>query len=218
MSVTPLRKSQNHPIFQDIGTIKSIEADSSFVIETETGAFHATRAVCCLVDPIKEDEVLFAGRADGDLFVLGVLKRNSEEPTTLSTEGDTRFNVRKGRLSFVAKEGVDIVTGAVLSLASKEFKVNTNSGNIFIDKLAYIGHKASAEVEAVKFFVSVMDTVADRLSQRTKLAYKIVEILDHVKAKQIEYRAEENLKLRAHNNLFFADLLTKIDSDQIQLG
>ena len=218
MSITPLRRTTDDVVFQDIGVIKRIEDDATFVIENKLGTFRAARAVSCLVDPVEEDEVLFAGRVDGDLFVLGVLRREAEGPKTLSTEGDTRFNVRNGRLTFVAKEGVDIIAGVVLALTSRELKINTSSGNILIDKLSYIGRKAAAEIETVKIFAHLMDTVADRLSQRTKLAYKVVEILDQVKAKQIEYKAEENLKLRAHNNLFFADILTKIDSDQIQLG
>jgi hypothetical protein len=217
MNVAPIRKALTHEVVQGVGTVSSIDG-ADYLVENEDGTFRAARAVCCLVEPVERDEVLFAGRMDGELFVLGVLRRIAGQPTTISTQGDTRFNIRNGRLSLVAREGIDLVTTKVLALASRELKVNAIEGDVWIDKLAYLGRKALAEVEAIKVFADVLDTVAERVSQKAKQSFKFIEVIDQIRSKQIDYKAEETLGLRGHNTMIFADLLTKIDSDQIQLG
>jgi hypothetical protein len=217
MKVLPLREELRHKVFQGIGTVISID-EGDYFVEHEDGRFRAVRAICCLVEPIEQDEVLFAGREDGDLFILGVLKRKVEQPTTIGIQGDTRFRVGNGKLSLVAQEGLDFVTGKVLSLSSRDLKVNAAEGDLWIDNLVYLGRRALAEISAVKVFAGVLDTVAERVSQKAKQSFKFIEMIDQIRSKQIDYRAEENLRLRGHNNMIYADLLTKIDSDQIQLG
>lgn len=217
MSVAPLRKAMSREVYQSTGTVISIDGQD-YVVENEDGSFRAARAVCCLVEPIVDDEVLFVGREDGELFVLGVLKRTAEQPTTISTDGDTRFHVGSGKLALVAKDGVDLVTTTVLALTSCELKVNAREGDVLIDKLAYIGRKALAEVGVFKVVAGALDTVADRVTQKARMSFKLIDLVDQVRSKQIDYKAQETLNLRGHNNMFFADLLTKIDSDQIQLG
>jgi hypothetical protein len=218
MSIMAVKKLADREVFQDIGIVESIEDSGACTIKTPDGVYRATPAVSCLVEPERGDEVLFAGRQDGDLHVLAIIERTVEGPTRIGARGDIDFTAKEGRLSFVAKEGIDLVTSATLAMASSAFKLNTRTGDIFVEKLTVLAQKALAEVEAVKLFAGLFDSVVERVSQKVNRSFRFVELIDQVRSKQIDYRAEENMSLRGHNTLINADLLTKIDADQVQIG
>lgn len=216
MSITPL-KNTDEAVIREIGRVERVE-NGRHVVVTETGRFSTTKAVSCLVEPIIDDEVLFAGRASGDLFIIAILQRESDAPTQLSVEGDATFQVKEGRLAFVAKEGIDLVTSAALSMTSRGIKLNAEEGDLFIDRLTFLGRKALAELDVAKVFAGTVDSVMDRFTRKVKSSFRFVEGVDQVRAKQVDYTAKENMRLRGRNALMNADLLFRIDGDSIQLG
>ena len=204
-------------VFQDVGTVDEIEGDT-FVVRNSAGQFRAKQAVSCLVEPEPNDEVLFAGRRSGGLYILGVLERPEGTVTRLCVPGDLTIQLREGKLVFAASEGVDIMTSKDISMTSTSFTLRALQGEVFFDRLAYLGKKAIAEVESVKTAVTYFDSVLERFTQRVKRSYRTVAEIDQVRSKQIDYSAKQNMRLRGKNALVNADALVKIDGEQIHLG
>ncbi len=218
MSIGTVRKlDQGDEVFQNVGTVVEMRG-KELVVENGSGRFDATPAVSCLVEPEKDDEVLFAGRRNGPLYVLAVLERQGEQATRIKADGDLSLLVKDGKFTVVTAEGVELVSSKDINMTSAGINMRAAEGQVFFDKLTYLGRKVFAEVEQAKTFFGLFDSVLERFSQRVKRSYRWVEQLDQVRSNQIDYQAKENLRLRGQNALVNADLLVKIDGDQIHLG
>jgi hypothetical protein len=187
-------------------------------IDSEYGELFARRAVSCLVEPAVGDRVLVAGDLNEDLFVIAVLEQGNVSATRITVAGDLHLGVPNGRFSIVSAQGVDLVSAGDISLTSSELSVRSDKGHIFFDQLSYIGRKVMAQAMVFKFVGEIFDTVAERITQKVKRSYRIVEEIDQVRSNQIDYRAEKNMSLKGQNALITADELVKIEGDQIHLG
>jgi hypothetical protein len=186
------------------------------VVRTARGEVSAARAASCLVDPAPDDVVLLAV-ADARAYVLAVLEHASEG-TECRVEGDLRLRVEGGRFTVVADEGVELVTPKTLTLLAAELGARAAVGEVWFDRLAYAGARVTAEVERVKATVGTLDQSLDRWSQRVKRAFRRVEELDHLRAGQIDYVAQEMLRVHGENAVVTAEKLVKLDGEQIHLG
>jgi hypothetical protein len=206
------------PTFQDRGTVVAIEGED-IVVHSKDGRFHARRAVSCLVEPAVDDEVLIAGWPSGELYILAILERPDDTSTRVNAPGDVTFQVANGSFTVVAARGVNVVSADDIQLTStKAFQIKAAEGQVFIERLAYLGQRAFAEISQAKMLVGALETVADRILQRVKRSYKFVEELDQVRAEYIDQAAEKNLRIRGENALVNAKKLVKLDAEQIHMG
>lgn len=202
-------------VIQEIGAIAAIE-DGRFVIEGN-GRFRAKRAVSCLVEPEVGDEVLFAGRSSGDLYVLAVLERKAAGAVLVRAPGDLTIKA-DGRIAIASPEGVDVVTSKNIALTGGGIEVRAGHGHVFVRHLDFIGEKLVGEVEALKVVSGKIERIAERVIERVKRSYRFIEEMDQLRAGQIEYVAEETMRLKGENAFVQADKLAKVDGDQIHLG
>jgi hypothetical protein len=74
------------------------------------------------------------------------------------------------------------------------------------------------EIAAVKLVAGAVDSVLDRVTQRVKRAYRIVEEMDQLRAKRVDYSAEKSLHVHAENAMVSATGVVKLDGEHIHLG
>lgn len=213
------RKIEHSGALQEIGSVVRAEG-SLFIVRAGSGELEARRAVSCLIEPIPGDVVLLATASSpgGRSYVLAVLEREAGARASIALDGDMEIKLRKGRFTVAAQEGVTLVSGKDVTLASAELDVNAASGTVSVDRLSVLGSFLRAEVEILKVFAHSLDSVMDRVSQKVKRSFRTVEELDQVKAAQVDYRATETMHLRGENTMIAADELVKVDAEQIHLG
>ncbi|HSN97489.1 MAG TPA: DUF3540 domain-containing protein [Candidatus Nanopelagicales bacterium] len=188
------------------------------VVRRDDAEHRARRAVSCLVDPALGDRVLFAVLEDGSAFVLAVLEREEESPATISLDRDVSFRVPRGRFDVVAGEGVGLTSTGEVSVMSAGFEVRAAEGRVALDRLTLVARQLLAETTAVKVVAGAIDSVVDRVTQKVKRAYRIVEEMDHLKAKRADWSAEKSLHLHAENAMVSATGVVKLDGEHIHLG
>lgn len=192
-------------------------AGDRFVARTATRDHEARRALSCLVEPAVGDTVLLAV-APSTCFVLAVLTRAEGAPAELRLTGDLTLRLARGRFTVVADEGVELATGARIQMLAGELGVQAGAGEVFIDRLALVGSRVTAEVERVKTVAATLDQTLDRWSQRVKRVFRRVEEIEQVRAEQIDYAAETTLRAHGRNTVVTAEQLVKMDGEQIHLG
>lgn len=202
---------------QTYGMVVAVEEDG-ISVDTEYGELFAMRAVSCLVEPSAGDRVLIAGDLNEDLFVIAVLESRDMSATKISVAGDLHLGIPNGRFSVASAKGLDLVSAADISVTSQEMAVHSGKGRIFFDSLSYVGSRVMAQAGAFKLVGGLFDTIAERISQKAKRSYRVVDEVDQVRSCQIDYRAEKNMRLKAQNALVSADELVKVDGGQIHLG
>jgi hypothetical protein len=214
-AVTALK--QEHNYMQGIGTALSCDSNT-ILVSMDQGVFTAKRALSCLVDPEEKDRVLVAGVPGADLFVIAVLDSPETRPMTLSIQGECSVKVSDGILKITAQEGINVISPKTLAMDAADISMNASRCRLVIGTLNYIGSRLSAYSEKIMIVGAVFDSIMERVAQRFKRSYRVIEEVDYLRSDTIEYRADKNLSLRGQNALIDADDLVRIDGDQIHLG
>lgn len=218
-------------VFQAMGTIVRIEG-ATLVIQTERaalvdgksarrGEIRARRAVSCLIEPQLHDFVMLGGQSlssgqSRTVYVLAVLERESPD-AAISCEGNLDLKVNE-RFRVVAREGVDIVSSKDVNVMATEVGIHASRAKLFASEILAIGSEVLGELANVKLRGNFFDKVYERVSERVKRSYRHVDEIDQLKAKQMDYMAEETLCLRSENMVAVAKDLVKVDGEQIHFG
>lgn len=213
------RKQQHDPeVSQTLGTVVRVE-QGVLVVETETREVRARRATSCLLEPLPGDLVLVAAvDFDQDVYVLAVMEREAGAPASIVADGDLAIKLSGGALDVVAAQGVRVVSSKEVSVVSAAIRVNAVDGSVALERLSFLGKFLRAEIGKAKVFGETFDSVLDRVSQRVKRSYRIIEECDHVRAEQLDYAAKKRLSLHGETALLTARHLAKVEGDQIHLG
>ncbi|WP_437925189.1 DUF3540 domain-containing protein [Sorangium sp. So ce291] len=190
---------------------------SAYIVETEDGEVRAKRATSCLLEPAAGDLVLLAA-VNGAHYILAVLEREQGAPSHLVCEGDLQIRLQRGSLGLSAPDGVHVASGKDLSMAASTFRVQAREGHIALGLLSFVSETVRAEVDRAKLIGRSLDAQLERLMQRVKRSYRIVEEADHVRAERIDYAAKGSLAMHGENAKITASHVVKIDGDQIQVG
>jgi hypothetical protein len=196
-------KLENEGVFETTGTVTRI-TDGLIEVRGSEGTFRASRAVSCLVTPEEGDLVLLMGPHSAGLYVLAVLERPGCPDTRISTDGNLAIELRSGRLTVAASEGLNLVSKKAVAIAADRLDARAREGSLFLG--------------SVKLIAGAVDSTLDRLSQTVRRVYRRVKELDHLRAGQIDYATEGNLRLHGENTLMTARELVKADAKQIHFG
>lgn len=189
--------------FQTVGRVIGLAGDLVEVLTSE-GIVEARRALACLIEPEKDDTVLVVGPSSPQPFVLAVLSRPDHTRARISVDGDCTFESRSGRLTFAATGDIDIISKRSLSLASDRVELRAGIVTIVLRR--------------VQLIASVVDATLERVTQSVKRVFRRVQEIEHVRAGQIDYSVEGNLRLHGEHTLLTARELVKADAKQIHVG
>lgn len=178
----------------------------------------ARRAVSCLVAPQAGDRVLFATLPGDEHWVLAVLAHAAPQPTRIEVDGDLELRAPAGTITAAAGRGVTVATGGEAAVLAGAVRVVAQRGLAALDELTLLAERLDAEVGRVRGTFTTVDTVLDRLSQRARRVYRVVEELDHLRARRVDYTAKDTFQVHAHDTLMTSEQLVKIDGDQIHVG
>lgn len=183
-----------------------------------SGEARAQRATSCLVAPEPGDYVLVATDGYGESYVLAVLRREDEARVKLTADGDLEIVAPAGKVAIVSREGVDIATSGDVGVAARAVSMRARVGSMVFERLSYIGDAVRAEVGKARLEGGVLERFVDRVSETVKRSFRTVEELDQVKAKRIDYGAEQSIALHSENTVVAAKELVKVDGAQIHVG
>jgi peptidoglycan hydrolase-like protein with peptidoglycan-binding domain len=203
----------------EVGRVERI-ADDVLHVRLGGGTYppvRARRAKSCLVAPEIGDKVLCAVDGDG-IFVVAVLEGRDSAPTQIAVEGDLQIRSRSGRVAVGAPQGVALVSSSDVSVSAREVNVRAPKGSVAIDDLGGFGRLVQAQVIKVTLAAKEIDTIAERLSQRVKRAFRFVEDIDQTRAGTVDLRAEKMIGIRGENAVIAARVLAKVDGEQIHIG
>jgi hypothetical protein len=202
--------------YETTGHVVRLEG-RTVVLRTGRGEIRAERAVSCLVEPVEGDYVLAAIDGRRETYVLAILRRE-ESKVTLSADGDLELKAPLGRVAIVSRDGVDVASGGDVSVVARSVSMKARLGSVVFERLSYIGDVVRAEVSKTRLEGGVVERFIDRFTENVKRSFRKVEEIDQVKAKRIDYGAEQSLALHSENTVVTAKELVKVDGAQIHVG
>ncbi len=200
-----------------VGNVSAITSEG-FWVRSSAGVFPARPALSCLIKPEIGDKVLVAGDAQDAFFILAVLERPGGSSVHIPLDGDVMIGVSGGRFSVAATDGVHVVTPREMTLNAQDLNITASKANVLFEQISYMGHVVWAEIGKIKWIGKYFHAFIDSVSQRVKRSYRVIEEVDSVQSRQIDYKAKETMNLQGRHALIKANELVKIDGDQIHLG
>jgi len=211
------RVMDSEQAFLEYGRVIGSE-DRFFTVETDRAEVKAAKSVSCLVEPLPGDTVLVSQTASGKCYVLSILEREDQGPTSLVFDGDVDLKAREGRLRLAAQEGIDLVSAKDTSLISAQLSVNSVQGEVSIQHLSFFGNFLQGQIQKIKLIGQNCDSFFERVSQRVKRCYRRVEELEQLTAGQLNYRVKKLMSLRGKYSVLTAEEDVRIDGDKILMG
>lgn len=181
-------------------------AHDRYVLE---GGRRAVRALSCLVQPQTGDVVACIEAGEKGAYITSVLERPNGEPLTLKLSPGTVIHCEAGALELRAD---------ALALRARALSVEGEQAYLNIEQVVGVGRRASWSFGAVKFTAELMESFAERLLQFSRWSQRVIDGPDQVRARQMDYRAEQIMQLQAHTMIANADKLFKADGEQIHIG
>lgn len=225
------RKPEAPWAYQEFAEV--IAVGDVLTLKTNSGSVIARRAASCLLVPEIGDRVLCVietrreGRMrhveapfaqTGDAFVLAVLER-ADTTQRATVELPERTLLRAGeRLGIAANQGVDVVGGGEVRISSAKVEITAMHTRLASRALDVVGEVVGADLGRVKLVAKTVDGILERLSQRVKRSFKIVEETDQVKARHLDYAAETVAHFRGEHTIVTAKDLVKVNGEQIHVG
>lgn len=196
---------------QASGQVVDILSNGSIVVESEGLGWHCRQAASCLLAPQTGDKVLFARSDDDQLWLLAVLERACpERQAHIIVKGSLSISTQGGSLTLNSEQQ--------LALHSHTLQVNSTHGECAIGSLEYRGDNVNAHIGIGRWIGERCESVWHTVTHLSQVMFRQVKQTEHVRAGQLDYQAQDYLRLHARNTLITADKIAKIDSDQIHVG
>jgi hypothetical protein len=171
----------------------------------------------CIVQPEPGDHVL-THIVDGTSWVTSVLERSSETPMRLWAEGDVSIVSMGGDVSLTAAQSLNLDAAKRARLVAAEIDLHAGVARFVLDELLQVGRRASLLVGKIRHVSELIETFAEHVLMRVQRSTRFVEESDQIRAGDIDHRAESTLQMRAETMLMTADVVVRVDADQIHMG
>lgn len=212
MNVTTLSQSLSTNLLQQSsGCVVNILPDNSIIVEIDGLGWHCRRAVSCLIMPEIGDIVLLSQPINERLWLLAVLEKAApENQTKITVQGDLTISAQGGSLLLEGEK--------TLEMNTRSLYINAISAQYAINKLTYQGEEIDAHVGINRWIGERYESVWNTVTQFSQIVFRRTEKTEHLRVGQLDYQAQDYLRLHSHNTLITAEKITKIDSEQIHVG
>ena len=201
----------------EYGSVQSL-VDDQFVVHSQDDIFMAKRAFSCVVNPEVGDKVMYCCDDHQQCHILAVIERPAHQNATLAFQGDIAIDSARGSLSITGKEGIQMASAESVTMVSDNINVLAKKGLINISDVAFTGEKATSHISSLSTFAKSIDTVADRLSQKLKNSFRMIEGVDQTKAGDVLTTIKNLFSLRSRQSAILAKKDIKIDAVRIHMG
>jgi hypothetical protein len=204
---------------QEAAFVEGVDGEA-LELRVRGGTCRAVRAASCLVAPGVGDKVLVAHSEDGqEAYVLAVLtRRDAAAATELVVDGDVALRSRRGTVEVAAPEGLRMMTGGKLELASSTLRMRAEDAKLFVKSMAYVGREVVGRISATKVAGGVLDSAWETITQQATRVYRNVREGEFVRAGSVDVRCDNAVTLQGENASMTAKKLIKMDAGQILMG
>lgn len=199
--------------------IQGAPVAARFTLDLDGQPVPATRAISCLVEPLPGDRVLASSPVNSEpWFILSVIDRPVAGETVLSADGDLAIRLPSGKLDLAARDGAKVTTGGAVDITASSFVVSALETLMTSDRMALSARATEITSAGLTIAAEAIDTVADRVTEKIKRAYRKIEELDQLRAQCADYVIKESLRIHSKHTVVSAEEAAKIDAKNVYLG
>lgn len=201
----------------ELGTVRG-GSEAGYVVHGPSGIIVATVAFSCLVKPMAGDKVMYTRDPQEGCYILAILERPTSPDAVLSFPGDVVVEAAKGHMTISAASGIDMATGAAVSLRASDINLSAAKGQFNMLEMQASADSFTGTLNRVRLVSDAVDVVANRLTERLKTCYRWVEEIEHVTAGQMISTIRNLFSVRARQSAITAKEDVKIDGERVHIG
>lgn len=202
-----------------LGRVTAVAPDGQVGVEDESGAaWSCRRAASCLLQPQPGDTVMISGPDRLRVWLIAVVEQADASVSRIDAPGDVVLASATGSVSIEGAADVRLRATGALDMQAAQWKLQADRAQCRVDEMHYTGRQADATVGHARFFGKVFETVADRVMQMARNAFRIVDDTEQVRVGQMDVEAEQSVRIHARHTLVTGTDLVKVDASQIHMG
>jgi len=188
-----------------------------FMVQCERGVLRATLAFSCLVTPEAGDKVLI-NNSGKDNHILAIIERPQNQDMKLAFPGNIAMEAKAGDINLTTTQQLNLTSAKKTQLTSTTLAISSLDAKVHAAKLSVSGDSVVSHWREVNSITSAMNLIVDRLTQRIKNSFKLVDGVDQQKSQNYMQTVEKTLSSRSRDAVITARKDVKIDGERIHMG
>jgi len=202
-----------------LGHVTAIAPDGQIGVEDESGtAWTCRRAASCLLQPQPGDTVMISGPDRLRVWLIAVVEQADATASRIDAPGNVVLASATGSVSIESASDVRLRAVGAVDMQAAQWKLEADLAQCRVDEMHYTGRQADATVGHTRIFGKVFETVADRVMQMARSAFRIVDETEQVRVGQMDVEAEHSVRIHGQHTLVTGTDLVKVDASQIHMG
>lgn len=189
----------------------------SWVVEMDGSETLCRQAVSCLVLPAIDDKALIA-LTGTEAWILAILERSQGRSVELDVGRDMSVGSEDSSLTLSSGKDLTMHCDGDMRLSARTTRLESGKVDVVSPVFGFLGDALEATFQKVSFIAQGLDSCFGSVRTRMRSSFREIEGVDQVRSKEIDYRADRNMTLRAENFFGKAKRLLRMDGKQIHMG
>ncbi len=173
-----------------------------FILKPENGStVIAQQAFGCPFTPITDDFVMFVRCENRGIFVINILQRKHTQPALIESENG---------ITLQSKKQIDIL--------ANDINMTSNKTQVVNHLYSHTSQKLDIKSDTTAFYSRTVESITERLVQKVKDSFKVIERLEQVNANDIIQNIKNAFIQRSRQVDITAKSDVKINGERIHMG
>ncbi len=196
----PLYRSQAVEQYEYASVICVTE--QGYILKPENGSsIIAQQAFACPFTPITDDFVMFVRCANRGIFIINILQRKHAQCAVISNE-----------------HGISLQSNQKIDIAANKINMTSKDTQVISQQYSHTSQTLDVKSDSTQFYSRTVESISERLVQKVKDSFKVIERLEQVNAQDIIQNIKNAFIQRSRQVDISAKSDVKINGDRIHMG
>jgi len=176
--------------------------EQGYILKPENGSLLiAQQAFGCPFTPIKDDFVMFVRSANRGIFIVNILQRKHAQSALIENE-----------------HGISLQSGQKIDISASDINMTSTNTQVTSQQYSHTSQKLDIKSESTQFYSRTVESISERLVQKVRDSFKVIERLEQVNAQDIIQNIKNAFIQRSRQVDISAKSDVKINGERIHMG
>jgi len=176
--------------------------EQGYILKPENGSsIIAQQAFGCPFTPIKDDFVMFVRSANRGIFIVNILQRKHAQCALIENE-----------------HGISLQSGQKIDISASDINMTSTNTQVTSQQYSHTSQKLDIKSESTQFYSRTVESISERLVQKVRDSFKVIERLEQVNAQDIIQNIKNAFIQRSRQVDISAKSDVKINGERIHMG
>lgn len=176
--------------------------EQGYILKPENGSsVIAQQAFGCPFTPITDDFVMFVRSANRGIFIVNILQRKHAQCAVIANE-----------------HGIALQSNQKIDISANNINMTSKNTQVISQQYSHTSQMLDIKSDSTQFYSRTVESISERLVQKVKDSFKIIERLEQVNAQNIIQNIKNAFIQRSRQVNISAESDVKINGERIHIG